>query len=99
MIYSSHDVQTLGICQPRFNLFQRVYVHSKDEDDSDVFEGSGIICGLLIECSERYPTNQFFIDGWWYDVLLYDLPSGQSAALPIREWVHESELRGIAIAS
>jgi hypothetical protein len=88
MIYLQADVQSLGINQPRFNLFQRVRVHAEYEQ----FEAEGIICGLLIEDSKRYPTSQFFLDGWWYDIGFYNLPGHPDTPCMYRDWVHESEI-------
>jgi hypothetical protein len=91
MIHLIEDVQSLGIAAPRFSLFEHVRVYAEYEDGG-VFEGTGVVCGLMFEHSERYPTSQFFIDGWWYDIGFYNLPSNPGLPKMYREWTHEAEL-------
>jgi hypothetical protein len=79
--------------QPRFGLFQSVRVHVGLEAESESeFEAEGIICGLLIEDLKRYPSREFLLPGWWYEVLFHELPTCPYLIPPIREWVHESEI-------
>lgn len=91
MIHLSEEVQASGITAPRFELFQKVRIYVECEDGY-VFEGEGVICGLLLEHSVAYPTSQFFLDGWWYDIAFYKLPAYENLPPMYREWVIETEL-------
>jgi hypothetical protein len=95
MVDSQTDARSVGIHQPRFDLFQHVHVIDQSEEGY-VFEGRGVICGLLVGDSAQYPSDQFLLNGWWYEVMFYELPTSPALTLPIREWVHESEVYPIA---
>jgi hypothetical protein len=91
MIHLTVDVQTLGISKPQFELFQKVRVYAEYEGE-EAFEAEGIVCGLLFEHSARYPTSQFFRDGWWYDIGFTNLLNNPDLPCMHREWCYEAEL-------
>jgi len=91
MIHLIEDVQSLGIAAPCFSLFEHVRIYA-EYDDGGVFEGVGVICGILLEHSERYPASLFFLDGWWYDICFYNPPSDLGLLCMYRQWFIEAEL-------
>lgn len=95
MVESQTDARSVSVHQPRFALFQRVHISIQSEEGSDL-QGQGVICGLLIGDGAQYPSHQFFLDGWWYEVMFDEFPPSPALPLPIREWVHESEVYPIA---
>lgn len=94
MVESQTDTRSVGIHQPRFALFQRVHISIQSEEGSDL-QGEGVICGLLLGDTAQYPSHQFFLGGWWYEVMFDEFLPTPALPLPIREWVHESEVYSI----
>lgn len=80
--------------QPSFALFQHVRAYIRS-DSGDLIESKGFVCGLLVEDSGHYPTGQFCRDGWWYDVVFYNLSAHPRLPSMYREWMHESELHSL----
>jgi hypothetical protein len=95
MIHLTVDVQISGINQPRFQLFDKVRIYA-EYDDGSVFDAEGIVCGLLLEHSREYPTSQFFLDGWWYDIGFTNLPNYPNLPPMYREWCYEAELHPLS---
>lgn len=91
MVHLTEDVQSLGIVAPKFELLQQVQIRS-DFENGYVFEAMGIICGLLLEHSDRFPVAEMFQDGWCYNVALEIHPDYPRLPKWHREWFSETEL-------